>query len=404
MTVSRLLRGGTAAALLALALTGTAGAQDGAQWDQLPIATLQQTAQSGSAEAQYALAMRYHKGREVLQNFAQAAELLQAAADQGHAAAQNRLGQYYFAGIGAPRDAALALKWLAAAAASGDAQFIYDYAAALENGADGTADPARAADFYAKAAELGLDDAVVSLGVLYQHGHGVEQDLGRARELYEGPASRGHARAQNNLGLLYVRGDGVAQDYERAVGLFTKAAEQGLAVAMTNLAVMYENGFGVEMNEPLAVELYRKGGRGGDTGAGPQPVYDPRLAEPDTSEEGLRLMTQAARAGDPVAQFQMAWLLLNRQPAQFQDIQAAAGLLRQAAEAGLAPAMANLGLLYFDGRGVPQDYALGHMWLILAGTAGMPDAISISSELAARLTPEQISEAQQMAAQKTALK
>ncbi|MBR9651484.1 SEL1-like repeat protein [Thalassovita aquimarina] len=404
MTARRMVRGIAAGALIALMLAGTTGAQDAAEWDRLPTEQLQQAAQSGSVDAQFALAVRYHNGRGVLQNFARAAKLFKIAAEQGHAGAQNRLGQYYYSGLGLSRDGGLALKWLAAAAATNDPQFLYDYAAALENGADGTSDPAKAAELYAMAAERGHEDATVSLGVLYQNGLGVEKDLGRALELYQGPASRDHARALNNLGLLYARGTGVAQDYERAVDLFSRAAEQGLTVAMTNLAVMYENGFGVEVNEPLATELYRKGGRGGDAGTRTIPVYDARLLAPDTSDEGLNLLRQAAQAGDPVAQFQLAWLLLQQEPAQFQDLQSAVWLLRQAAEAGLAPAMANLGILYFEGLGVPQDYALGHMWLILAGTAGMPDAISISSDLSARMSPMQINEAQEMAAKRARLK
>ncbi|CUH63466.1 Putative beta-lactamase HcpC precursor [Thalassovita gelatinovora] len=393
-----------ALALIAILLATGAGAQSAPDWANAPIDKLQQSAQSGAAEAQFALAMRYHNGRGVLQNFSRAVDLLQQAADQGHAGAMNRLGQYYFSGLGVSRDAALAQKWLASAAEKGTPQYLYDYASALENGLDGSADPAKAAEFYARAAEQGHDDAIVSLGVLYQNGLGVERDLTRARQLYEGPASRGHARAMNNLGLLYVRGNGIEQDYERAVKLFSGAVDQGLSVAMTNLGVMYENGFGVEVNEALATELYRRGGRGDAAQKQAlQPVYDRRLAPPDTTEAGLNILRQAVQAGDPVARFQMAWLLLHKSDPTIKDRYQAAGLLQQAAEQGLAPAMMNLGILYYEGAGVPQDYVLGQMWLILAGTAGMPDAISVSSALSERMTSGQINEAQQLAANKSNL-
>jgi len=339
-----------------------------------------------------------------LQNFSRAVDLLQQAADQGHAGAMNRLGQYYFSGLGVARDGAQALKWLAAAAASGKPQFLYDYAAALENGVDGTADPAKAAEFYARAAEQGHDDATVSLGVLYQNGLGVERDLTRALQLYQGPASRGHARAMNNLGLLYARGDGIEQDYERAVKLFSGAVDKGLTVAMTNLGVMYENGFGVEVNEALATELYRRGGRGDEAQSQAlQPVYDTRLAPPDTSEEGLTILRQAVQAGDPVSRFQMAWLLMHKTEPTVKDRFQAAGLLQRAAEQGFAPAMLNLGLLYFEGAGVPQDYVLGQMWMILAGTAGRTAPIRTRSAPSERTTTGQINEEQQLAEKKTNL-
>ncbi|AZV80668.1 sel1 repeat family protein (plasmid) [Parasedimentitalea marina] len=71
-----------------------------ADWRDVPVAQLEQGAQNGVADAQYALGLRLEKGRGLLQNFALAATWFTRAADQGHAAAQHRLGQYYFDGIG----------------------------------------------------------------------------------------------------------------------------------------------------------------------------------------------------------------------------------------------------------------------------------------------------------------
>jgi uncharacterized protein len=52
---------------------------------------------------------------------------------------------------------------------------------------------------------------------------------------------------------------------------------------------------------------------------------------------------------------------------------------------------------YYNGRGVPQDYVLTHMWLNLAAAKGMQLAANRRIELEAKMTPEQIAEAQQMA-------
>ncbi|WGW05907.1 SEL1-like repeat protein [Tropicibacter oceani] len=383
--------------------TGLAQQADG--WAGADLAGLQSASDQGNPDAQFALADRLHNGDGVLQNYALAAEWLARAAHQGHAAAANRLGQYFHAGLGVEQDRDTALTWLEQAAQTGQAQYLFDLAAVLENGPDGQADPARAAQLYGQAMDLGFGAAAVSLGVLYQHGTGVEKDAARAKTLYEGPATQGDARAQNNLGLLYVRGEGVPQDYDRAFALFTAAAEQGLKVAMGNLGVMYENGFGVAVDEARAAELYRLAARDGQRldgdGGLPKTVFDPRLVPPDTSPEGLNRLQNGVRAGDPLALFTAGWLILQSDDPGLDDLRQAAGLFRAASEAGNPAAMANLGLMYFEGRALPQDYALGYMWLVLAGTAGFQQALDLSASLSGRMTQAQIAEAQQMAQTRT---
>lgn len=377
---------GSSLALILALLAAPGHAQD---------AALLQAAQTGQPEAQYRLGLLYQDGDGVLQNFATAAEWYAKAAYQGHAGAQNRLARHLYEGLGVPRDTVAALEWFAKAAASGDAQMQYDYAVARQALATGPEDLTDAANWYAKAAEQGHTDAQVSLGLMYQNGEGVPRDPARARALYEGPAAQGHARAQNNLGLLYVRGEGVEQDYARAAQLFQQAADQGMRVAMTNLGVMYENAFGVPLDEERAHELYRMGGQGETDKTGLSlPLYDPRLLPPDSSKEGLARLYRAAQAGDPVAQFQMGWVLLSQPQPEFADQARAASLMRAAAEAGYTPAMANLGWMYFQGMAVPQDYVLGHMWLVLASSGGDAQILALNAQLSRVMPPAQIDEAQ----------
>ncbi len=358
-----------------------------------------------SAEAVFSRANRHHDGDGVLQNFATAAGLYEQAADLGHAGAQNRLGQYYHSGLGVAQNQQTALHWLMAAADQGDPQYIFDLASALEQGANGSSDPTRAAEHYQQAATKGHADAAVSLGVLYQNGTGVDQDFTRAHDLYRGPAGEGHARAQNNLGLLYVRGTGAAQDYERAATLFAAAAEQGLATAMTNLSVMYGNGFGVAQSDELAAEWERLASQQrqaqGFAAASPDAAlcqFDPRLSPPPDDPAAAAQQQRAAKGGDPVAQFLLGWQLCSYPEASATDLRQAVGWFKAAATAGHGPSMINLGWLYLQGRGVPQDYMLGYMWLTLAQSVGQPLALENSAALRQKMTPAQINEAQQRAA------
>jgi len=70
---------------------------------------------------------------------------------------------------------------------------------------------------------------------------------------------------------------------------------------------------------------------------------------------------------------------------------------RRAAAQGDPDAQVNLGMMYGGGFGVPQDYVTAHMWLNLAAAGGDKDAVKARAVLAARMTPAQIAEAQNMA-------
>jgi hypothetical protein len=53
--------------------------------------------------------------------------------------------------------------------------------------------------------------------------------------------------------------------------------------------------------------------------------------------------------------------------------------------------------MYDNGNGVPQDYVQAHMWFNLAGVQGDEDATKKRDIVAAKMTPDQIAEAQRLA-------
>ncbi len=70
---------------------------------------------------------------------------------------------------------------------------------------------------------------------------------------------------------------------------------------------------------------------------------------------------------------------------------------RPLAQQGDARAQYNLGVMYFMGRGVPQDDVQAHMWLNLAAKQGIERARKARDELAKKMTPAQLDEAQRLA-------
>ena len=80
-----------------------------------------------------------------------------------------------------------------------------------------------------------------------------------------------------------------------------------------------------------------------------------------------------------------------------QDYAEAVKWYRKAAEQGDFASQFNLGNLYSNGRGVPQDYVLAHMWFNLAAAQGNKEAVTNRDIIAKLMTPADISKAQRLA-------
>jgi TPR repeat protein len=79
------------------------------------------------------------------------------------------------------------------------------------------------------------------------------------------------------------------------------------------------------------------------------------------------------------------------------DYKTAYKLLLPFAEQGDALAQKNLGLMYYKGQGVPQDYVKAHMWARLDKYSNTPGMIQYTQDLEKKMSPSQIEEAQEMA-------
>lgn len=72
-------------------------------------------------------------------------------------------------------------------------------------------------------------------------------------------------------------------------------------------------------------------------------------------------------------------------------------MVRLAAVQGHALAQSNLGLMYAQGLGTPQDFVRAHMWFSLGAKAGDANATRNLNMTSVRLTPQQVTEAAKMA-------
>ncbi len=127
------------------------------------------------------------------------------------------------------------------------------------------------------------------------------------------------------------------------------------------------------------------------------------MTTPKTKFAGLALIA-ALCAGFTLGLTAPAWAGWDEGMAAYQrgDYATALREWRPLAEQGNAEAQYNLGLMYDNGWGVPQDYVQAHMWYKLATSKRPPseyrdEAVKNSDIVAKRMTPAQISEALQLA-------
>jgi TPR repeat protein len=171
----------------------------------------------------------------------------------------------------------------------------------------------------------------------------------------------------NGRGLFDLRTyERTARDYDDPAGKDWVAADQlsasGIgepAPAQDNLGLMYVNGRGVWQDYAIAVSWFRKA---------PDQGYAP-------------------------AQHNLGVIYLNGQGVS-QDYGTAVSWFQKAADQGYAPAQSNLGVMYVNGWGVPQDYVAAHMWFNLAAAGGLKSAPTNRELVAAKMTPQQIAEAE----------
>ncbi len=115
----------------------------------------------------------------------------------------------------------------------------------------------------------------------------------------------------------------------------------------------------------------------------------------------LREWRPLAEQGNAKAQYNLG-LMYRKGQGVPQDDAEGVGWYRKAAEQGHASAQYNLGFIYGKGQGVPQDDAQAHMWFDLAASRyppgeGRDQAVRNRDNVAEKMTPAQISEAQKLA-------
>lgn len=294
-------------------------------------------------------------------NFSKAIRHLQASAEKGFATAQATLGMIYFTGIGVKKDSNQAIKWCS------------------------------------RAAKVKLPLGMFYLGMAYSIGDGVEKNDDYSLRWIRTSADRELIMAQLTLGMKYATGDGVKKDLETAVSWLHRASIGGSQEAKLQLR-KYENHLErlrnppavyIPDNQPKAVstlaesnihdgkkkptdyqrpitpstptEISAEDKMGFDAVEAAMTV----LTVEKDREKAKILLEKPARDGSSVACRQLALILYKEN-----NYKSAMQWFEKASVNNDPESLRYLGILFFLGQGVKQDYPKADFWLTKAAQLG----------------------------------
>lgn len=212
-------------------------------------------------------------------------------------------------------------------------------------------------------------------------------------------AESGDLRAQVLLAQILRNPNNPQKSPDEAYRWFAKAADQNDPEALFWLGTMHRLGESVPRDPEQAVRHWRKAADGGYPPA--QAALAQALMAGDgvakDAVEAVRLARLAAERGNALGQTVLAQAHLRGEGGAVRSVSEFLRWTRLAANQGNRISMEVLAVSFHTGTGVPQDYVQAHVWANLAAARGSARALKLRDELAAKMTPDQIAEAQKAA-------
>ena len=323
----------------------------------------------GSAKAMSALAMAYYRATGVPLDYSQAQTWWLRAAAHGDASAQRWLGIMFAAGRGIPfhfaPDYVRAKRCWELAAAAGSRGSMYDLYLLYDYGWGGTYNTFIADQWLAK---IGQPDAEYKLALHYQYGRGTAKNPAKAVALLQRAARQRWPAAMNLLAVDYMTGYGVTQDDVQALKWFHAAAKSGSIDAMCWLGRIYRQGKIAARDYPKALKWYKKAAKCGST-TGYDSVgvmYAWGEGVPSDYGTAMKYWRKGAAKGSKRC---MAWIAYCYEDGMGVTRDRIKELLWRSRE-GDSSAENLLGVHYYEGKGVAQDYKRAAHWFAKAADGG----------------------------------
>lgn len=261
-----------------------------------------------------------------------------------------------------------ALIYAKAAGAAGDVRAQLLAGHILKNGQTGSVQKSDAAHWYEKAAMSGDTDAMVALGEL---GHKYEGGLMPEDTLtwWTKAAQAGRTDAMRALADMHIKGVGVPRNPREGLDWLTLAADQGDAESARRIGDYY-----IDSAPEAALSYYEKAAAAGDAQSAYTAaiMYAENLSIRPNDKVAARLMAQAAKAGHAAAMADYG-LLIFQGIAGDGQASTAADWFKKAAKAGDDQGKFFYAYALAKGDGAPQDLDAAYFWIVQTNKSGIPD-------------------------------
>lgn len=229
-------------------------------------------------------------------------------------------------------------------------------------------------------------DAEFMLALMYANGDGVARDPAKAIYFAERLASAGRADGFSIIGSMYGSSKSGVRDLAKSIAWYQRGVDAKETNSMRFLSKSYSTGVGVPRDPVRAFELMKMA-------AERKTDYLANYELGKMYERGQGVPADAAKAraqyllgknDDPRGFLRLAAMLERNPAASPADLERARGYYESAAKRGSGAGMDRLGLMWAEGRGGAQDYALAARWFEHAADSGNADGLYHGAMLFAR--------------------
>lgn len=286
------------------------------------------SADEGYADAQYALAGIYFMQDTKYFDLKAAQRYIGKAADNGHPDAMHQLGlMYCYGSNGFRRDTDKGVKYLLGACGKDVVQAMVDYANMRFDGQVLPRDMDEAAKWFSAAADRGDGIAQYATGVMYANGYHYKPDDETAFRYFTDAAEGGEPNAQYALGCFYYEGRGTEQDDRQAWSWFQESAEQGHPSAKCFVAMFKVAGKETPQDIEGGLKMLEDMASDDRLGVDGYPeaqyylgkIYHEGVLVKRDDAYAKKMLTRAAKQGDPDAKAMLADMKKRRRRDEQQD-------------------------------------------------------------------------------------
>lgn len=270
--------------------------------------------------------------------------------------------------------------------ANGDPAHMRDLAKLHYSGAIRNADPLYAIELLKTALEYGNLAASLDLGLIYKNGIGLPADKVKAETYFEVAYEAGNNEAAYLYAQLIMSRAASDDEIGRALEALRRSSMVGYGPSLSAVADLMRTGTYVPQNLQMALDYYEKAGQN-QYYEGYNSIADmyafAELGHADL-EAAREWYAKAATYGVVAANYSLALILYADPNASDADLSLAFEYAKVAAHAWNEGAQTLLGRMYLEDRAVPLDPYEAYIWLDLAASASVHEALHLRA-IASRL-------------------